>query len=320
MKKKYSFKCTQQELYLAVPLAWGLCRKNLARFAKFYGYYTEGYVTDRIAEVAVAKAIPSYYMRKDEPNTKRVFLDEAIVDCCHYFLLLKSLISKTFRAEMLDNKYKAAGTVYFDKAEQGNEGALNNLNDLAIKFVTAHEADLKADNMMTDTFLAEYQAVVATYNAHRAAYKDSSTMASSQTQDNTEANENLYKTMMAMFADAQIIFKKEPEMRTQFTFTNVLNQVVSAGVAGIRGKVTELGTKKGVNKVKIVIEGKDKTYETDKLGKFDIAQLANGEYKITFSCTGYKDVVFVDFEVKTGVYNTLNVEMQPLSVITEALV
>ena len=310
MKKKYSFKCTQQELYLAVPLAWALCRKNLSRFAKFFGYYTEGYVHDRIAEVAVAKAIPSYYMRKDEPNTKRVFLDAAIVDCCHYFMLLKALISKTYRAEMLENKYKAAGTAYFEKAEQGNEGALNDLNDLAIKFVTTNEADLKADNMMTDTFLAEYQAVVATYNAHRAAYKDSSTTASSQTQDNTEANENLYKTMMAMFADAQIIFKKEPEMRAQFTFTNILDQVVSAGVAGIRGKVTDLETKKGVYKVKIVIEGKDKTYQTDKLGKFDIAQLANGTYNITFSCEGYADVVFDEFEVKMGVYNTLNVVME----------
>lgn len=314
MKKKNSFKCTQQELYLAVPLAWALCRKHLSRFAKFYGYYTEGYVTDRIAEVAVAKAIPSYYMRKDEPNTKRVFLDEAIVDCCHYFLLLKSFISKTYRAEMLENKYKAAGTTYFEKAEQGNEGALNDLNDLAIKFITANEADLKADNKMTDTFLAEYQAVVAVYNTHRAAYKESSTTASSQTQDNTEANENLYKTMMAMFADAQIIFRKEPEIRNQFTFTNILDQVVRAGVAGIRGKVTDLGTKKGVYKVKIAIEGKDKVYETDKSGKYDIAQLANGTYTVTFSCEGYADVVFDDFEVKTGVYNTLNVVMEAVEV------
>lgn len=314
MKKKYSFKCTQQELYLAVPLAWTLCRKHLPRFAKFFGYYTEGYVSDRIAEVAVAKAIPSYYMRKDEPNTKRVFLDEAIVDCCHYFMLLKAYISKTYRAEMLDNKYKAAGTTYFDKAEQGNEGAMNDLNDLAIQFITTNEADLKADNLMPDTFLAEYQAVVATYNAHRAAYKVSSETASSQTQDNSEANENLYKMMMAMFADAQIIFRKEPELRNQFTFTQILDQVVSASVAGIRGKVTESGTKKGIHKVKIGIEGKDKTYETDKLGKYDIAQLANGTYTITFSCEGYKDIVFDEFEVKTGVYNTLNVVMEAIEV------
>lgn len=320
MKKKYSFKCTQQEVYLAVPLAWALCRKNLARFAKFFGYYTEGYVTDRIAEVAVAKAIPSYYMRKDEPNTKRVFLDAAIVDCCHYFLLLKSLISKTYRAEMLENKYKAAGTMYFDKAEQGNEGALNDLNDLAIKFITANEADLKADNKMTDIFLAEYQAAVDTYNAHRVAYKHSSETASSQTQDNSEANENLYKTMMAMFADAQIIFRKEPEMRAQFTFTNILDKVVSTSVAGIRGKVINKATEKGIEKVKIAIEGKEKTYETDKSGKYDIAQLANGTYTVIFSCEGYKDVVFDEFEVKTGVYNTLNVVMEPISVMAEALV
>ncbi len=314
MKKKSSFKCTQQELYLIVPLAWGLCRKNLSRFAKYFGVYTEGYVADRIAEVAVAKAIPNYYSRKDEPSSKRVLLDAAIADCCHFFLFLEAMIAETYRAEMLEMKYQAVGTAYYGKAEQGNEGALNDLNDSAIKFMTANEADLKADNKMTDAFMVDYQAAVANYEACRMAYNDSSETATSLTQDNSEANEKIFKKMMGMFAHAQIVFKKEPEMRAQFTFTNVLNQVVSAGVAGIRGKVTELGTKKGINKVKIGIEGKEKTYETDKLGKYDIAQLANGTYTVIFSCEGYNDVVFDDFEVKTGVYNTLNVGMEAVEV------
>ena len=315
MKKKSSFNCTQQELYLIVPLAWALCRKNLAHFAKYFGYYTEGYVNDRIAEVAVAKAIPNYYSRKDEPSTKRVLLDAAIADCCHYFLFLEAMIAKTYRAEMLEAKYQSAGTAYFDKAEQGNEGALNDLNDSAIKFMVANAVDLKADNNMTDAFMVDYQAAVANYESCRTAYNDSSETASSLTQDNSEANEKIYKTMMGMFAHAQIVFRKEPDMRAQFTFTNILNQVVSAGVAGIRGKVTELGTKKSINKVKVVIKDKDKTYETDKSGKFDIPQLANGTYALTFSCAGFKDVVVEEFEVKTSVYNTLNVVMEAVEVL-----
>ena len=43
MKKTSSFNCTQQELYLAVALAWALCRKNSSRFSKLKGFYTEGY-------------------------------------------------------------------------------------------------------------------------------------------------------------------------------------------------------------------------------------------------------------------------------------
>ena len=314
MKGKTSFNCTQQELYLAVPIAWVLCRSQLLRFAKLKGFYTEGYINDRLAEVVAAKAIPNFNVRKDEPSTHRVYLDEAIEDCCHYFLMLKSLIVTAFRPELLEGKYKAAGSPFFNKAEQGNEGAMNDLNESAIQFIQNNEADLKADNNMTDSFLADYQAVVANYNTYRKAYNESSKTATGLTQNNKEANINLHKTMMAMFADARVIFRKEPELRDRFTFTAVLDQVVSASVAGIRGKVTNAETEKGIEKVKIVIEGKEKTYETDKLGKFDIAQLANGVYRITFSCKGYKDVISEEFEVKTGVYNTLNVEMEPVEV------
>ena len=310
MKAKTLFNCTQQELYLALPLAWALCHKNLSRFAKLKGFYTEGYVNDRLAEIAAAKAIPNYKTRKDDPNTHRVSLDEATEDCCHYFMMLKSLIGSAFRPELLEVKYDAAGSAFFNKAEQGNEGAMNDLNDTAIQFIQKNEADLKANNNMQDTFLTDYQAVVAFYNTHRKAYNESAKMATRLTKDNTEANNNIYKMMMGMMADARVIFRKEPVLRDQFTFTNVLDQVVSASVAGIRGKVMNVETEKGIEKVKITIDGKDKTYETDKYGKFDIAQLANGEYMITFSCKGYKDVVFEEFEVKTGVYNTLNVTME----------
>ena len=81
-------------------------------------------------------------------------------------------------------------------------------------------------------------------------------------------------------------------------------------MAGIRSKVTELVTEKGINKVKIVIEGKDKMYET--------AQLVNGTYTVIFSCEGYADVVFDEFEVKTGVYNTLNVVMEEIDMAVAA--
>ncbi len=318
MKAKNLFNCTQQELYLALPLAWALCHKNLSRFAKLKGFYTEGYVNDRLAEIAAAKAIPNYKTRKDEPNTYRVSLDEATEDCCHYFVMLKSLIGSAFRPELLEVKYDAAGSAFFNKAEQGNEGAMNDLNDTAIQFIQKNEADLKANNNMQDTFLTDYQAVVAHYNTQRKAYNESAKMATGLTKDNSEANNNIYKMMMAMMADARVIFRKEPVLRDQFTFTNVLDQVVSASVAGIRGKVMNVETEKGIEKVKITIDGKDKTYETDKFGKFDIAQLANGEYMVTFSCKGYKDVVFEEFEVKTGVYNTLNVTMEAMMMAVAA--
>ncbi|MBL7814335.1 MAG: carboxypeptidase regulatory-like domain-containing protein [Saprospiraceae bacterium] len=318
MKKKATFSCTQQELYLAANLAWSLFGKHRERFAKLKGFYTEGFIADRLAEVAAAKAIPNFKVRKDEPSTYRVYLDEAIEDCAHYFLMLRVLIDSAFRQELLEAKYDAAGLSYFAKAVQGNEAAMNDLNDSAIQFIVKNEADLKANNNMQAGFLAEYQAVVTNYEVQRKAYNESATMATTLTQDNTEANNNVHKAMMTMFADARVIFRKEPELRDKFTFAYVLEQVVSASVAGIRGKVKFEGLKKPFPAVKVAVEGTDKLVESDSLGRYEIPQLANGTYALIFTCKGYKDVFIEEFEVKTGVYNTLNVAME--AVVSEVVI
>ncbi len=310
MKSKTSFSCTQQELYLAAALAWAFCRRHLARFAKLKGFYTEGYILERLAEIQAAKDIPNYKIRKDEPTTNKILMDEAIEDCCYYFTMLKALISTAFEANLYAAKLDAAGQSYFIKSESGNEGALTDLNDTAIKFIQANEEALKAKNNMTNSFLKDYEAVVANYKTCRTNYTNSSTDYTSLTVDNTTANNTIHATMMDMLKDGQAIFRKEPELRDQCTFTNFLDQVVEVSVAGIRGKVKIMGEKKGINKVKITIEGREKVVETNKQGRFEIPQIAAGKYFITFTVKGYKTVIFKDFEVKTGVYNTLNVEME----------
>jgi Carboxypeptidase regulatory-like domain len=309
MKNPSLFKCTQQELYLAVPIAWALFLKHLARFTKLKGFYTEGYAKDRLTELAAAKAIPNFKTRKDEPTTHRIYMDSAVEDCCHFFLMLQSLIGSAFSAELLEAKYDTSGLSFFEKAEQGNEAAINDLNESAIQFIQKNEAALKANNVMQDSFLPEYQAVVAAYTNHRTSYTNSSKTASELTKDNTEANNNIYKIMMAMLADGRIIFRKEPELRDLFAFTTILDKVVSSSVAGVRGKVKFGGLKKPFPTAKMTIEGTNKEVETNKLGKYDVPQLANGAYTLIFTCPGFKDVVVEGFEVKTGVYNTLNVEM-----------
>jgi hypothetical protein len=318
MKVKSLFNCTQQELYLTAPLAWAFCRRNLARFSKLKGFYTEGYVDDRIEEVKAAKAIPNHKIRKDEPSTHKILMDAAIEDCCYYFTLLKALILTAFKGDLLATKLDAAGASFFDKAESGNEGALGDLNDSALQFIQNNEAALKANNNMTDTFLSDYQAVVDDYNTHRANYTNSSTVATTTTVDNTNANNALYTSVMEMLSDGRAIFRKEPELRDQCTFSNFLDQVVETSVAGMRGKVSILGETKGIPNVKVTIGGRDKQVQTNKSGRYDMPQLAAGKYTIIFSCEGYKDVVVKEFEVKTGVYNTLNVAMEAVVEVLNA--
>ncbi len=227
MRKTATYNCSQQELYLVSEMAWGLCRKHLPRFARLFGYYTEGYIDDRLAEMAAAKAIPNHYARNDAPTSNHIYLVEAIKDCGGCFQVLKSYIRKAFEGDLQKIKLKAAGQSFFAKAMSGNQGKLNDLNDSALRFMASNAADLMKNDNMNATFLDEYTAVVAHYNALRKTYDESKTIAQDLSKQNTVANNNVHKQMMKMFSDAKVLFRREPDLRSSFTFDNVLAQVRS---------------------------------------------------------------------------------------------
>ena len=99
------------------------------------------------------------------------------------------------------------------------------MNDSALRFMASNAADLMKNDNMNAAFLDEYKAVVAHYNALRQTYTDSKKAAKDLRVDNTIANNNVHKKMMKMFADAKILFRREPDLRSQFTFDSILAQV-----------------------------------------------------------------------------------------------
>lgn len=225
MRKTATFNCSQQELYLVSERACGLCRTHLPRFARLIGYYTEGYIDDRLAEIATAKAILKHYARNDAPTSNHIYLVEAIKDCGDCFQVLKLYIRKAFEADLQKIKLDAAGQSFFAKAMSGNQGKLNDLNESARQFIASNAADLMRNDNMPAAFLEEYTAVVARYNALRKTYTESKTIAKDLRKENTIANNNVHKQMMKMFADAKVLFRREPDLRSQFTFDSVLAQV-----------------------------------------------------------------------------------------------
>lgn len=225
MRKTATFNCSQQELYLVSEMAWGLCRVHLPRFTRQFGFYTEGYLDDRLAEVAAARAIPSHTSRKDAPTSNHVYLEDAIKDCGYCFQILKLLIKKTFEGDLQKVKLKAAGQQLFAKSMSGNQAKLNDLNETALRFLENNAADLMADNNMNPLFVDEYKAVVARYDALRLTYNDSKLIAQNLASENTLANKNVHKNMMDMLKDAKVVFRRERDIRCLFVFDTLLKKV-----------------------------------------------------------------------------------------------
>lgn len=225
MRKTASFNCSRQELYLVSERAWRLCSNHKAQFARLKGYYTEGYIADRLAEIASARVVPNYTTRKDEPTTLHVYLMDAIKECGGYFQVLKLYIHTAFEGDLRKKKLDAAGQSFFAKAMSGNQGKLNDLNNSALQFIASNAENLMQNENMNADFLDEYKTVVAHYNALQKTYTESKTVAQDLRKENTIANNNVHKEMMKMFADAKVVFRRDPALRTQFTFDSFLAKV-----------------------------------------------------------------------------------------------
>ena len=203
MRKTAAFNCSQQELYLVSEMAWGLCRKHLPRFARIFGYYTEGYIDDRLAEIAAAKAIPGHTTRKDAPTSNHLYLKETVKDCGDCFQILKIYIKGAFNEDLQKIKLNAAGQSFFAKAMSGNQAKLCELNETALHFLEKNAADLMANDNMKPHFVDEYKAVVARYNALQQTYIESKKNAKELSLKSALAHKNLHKQMMGMLKDAK---------------------------------------------------------------------------------------------------------------------
>ncbi len=320
MKSTSNFNCSQQELYIVCRMGWQACRENLAGFSKLKARYTEGYIAERLAEVEAAMAIPNEKTRRDKPKTERIMMEESAKDCLDYFQTLKVYIEDAFPENLQKAKIEAAGQSYYLKAQNLNRDALSNLNDCATQFIQNNAATLKADENMPDAFLTDYLNVKKEFDNRQMNFITSNTEAKDTTDENTKANNDIYKKLTAMFKDAQRVFVKDAFMRRYFTFSDMLTSAIGYSVAGLRGTVTRLADGLPIVGAVVSINNKNKTVVTDEAGKYDIPQLANGLYSVTISAEGFKEVTIENYDVKPSVYNKLDVIMEAVLIEKRVLV
>jgi hypothetical protein len=311
---KTRFSCTQQELYLVCRLGWSACKRNLPVFSTFKSRYTEAFIAERLAEVAAAEAIPDDKTRRDLPIEIRINMTQMGGDCLVLFQSLKRYLADAFPANLYEAKLSAAGQPYVAKASQLNRDALNNLNNTALQFIQNNKVELMANDNMPADFVDRYKLAKDKFTTIQTEYINASMGAKTLTVDNTDANNGIYDKVMGMFKDAQEVFRQSPMLQKQFTFSEMLFAASGAGVASVRGTITAADSGLGIKDAAVTVMFKDKTVTSDKLGKYDLGQLAGGIYTITVSATGYQNQVFADFDVKFDTTNRLDVALELLLV------
>ncbi len=316
MKRKTLFGCSQQELYVITSLFWNSVLRFLPQFSSIFPFYTTAYVAERLKKIEEARAIPNQVSRQDDKKTKGLLLDDALADCLTLHRTLKAYIVRLYpNAELQKVKLDASGQKHFAKAASGNRGALGDLNDAAIQFLTNNAPDMVGKNIVPDNFFARYQTTVEQFKIAQTDYINAANDVRDLTADNTDANNDIYQEMTQGIDEAKIVFAKDAAQSDYFSVSNFLFLVSGSSFAGLKGTITDAVTNKGLKDAQIWISGKDKPLTTDKYGKYDLGQLGNGTYTVRVVAEGYTEQIFDKYDIKVGVYNYLNVAMQVLTTV-----
>jgi len=304
------YTCSQSELYTIARVGWNSCRQHLVDFADFKARYTDLYIDNRIAEMAAAQNLPDFQARNDASESQRVLLTELTRTILDQWQRLKRYIADAFPRSLQKTKLEAAGSTHYAKAANYNWDSVESLLVSATNFVNDNLATLTANENMPPNFQTKFNTYRTDFEAAHTTFIDSEETARIGRETKIVANNNVHRWLMNMFLDGQEIFKRQDAIKAQFVFDRVLQLASGSGSQGIKGYVTQSGSDIPIADVLITILQNGRTITTDSNGRYEMIQIANGTYNLSFEKTGYVTLLQEGQVVQVGTVGTLSVSLE----------
>jgi len=289
---------------LAIPI--------LPNFSNFKPKYSALFINTQADEIEITASLPDKGMRNEDSKRYRVILAQKNEICLSNYDSLKRYIIDAFPKAEHKLSFASAGQSYCKKAKRNNWDSVNAMNDAASAFVTKHLATLTANQVMPPAFQTTLNAAIADFKAQHSLFIAEEAAIAAIAQAKVEANNKLCRNLKAMLADGQTIFKKNPAVKKQFTFSFLRYLASGIGTSGIKGSIVDALTDQPLSGVEISIVKKNRTITSDDTGHYELLQVASGRYKIKFTKAGYLPVILEDYEIKRGITSTLNQFMTPI--------
>lgn len=102
--------------------------------------------------------------------------------------------------------------------------------------------------------------------------------------------------------------------------TSIATSLYSQSTGRITGRVIDKSSGEVIIGANVLIEGTTQGAATDIDGKFNISNVTEGKYNIIFSYISYSKTTLPDIVVKAGETTTLNVALQPESIIVDSII
>lgn len=307
-----SFNCSQSDFIIVVETGINSYLQYLPRFTEFSPVYSTGWSDALTFRLTNAAAMPDEDTRRSESEAIRKELVKLNRMCCKAWQALKRYISRSFEPDIVYLKLKAAGANYYKLAANDGWPEASQMFTNAKNFIEANAKKLAA--VMPASFPASFDKKVEEFRKTLALYEQSKETIMEGTQNRRKELNSIHRDFMEMMLDGQEIFSDDEAVRKQFVFTDILSRVSGAGLAGIRGSITDTVTNAAIANATIIIKnGNGITFGTttsDEAGKF-LHNSPSGTYDVTVIANGYITRTVNGFTVDVGTVSKLDIALSP---------
>lgn len=225
-RPKAIFTCKQRELTAVARIGLNTYREQQPALAGFKGKYTVGWGDDLEAMIDALLSTPDFQARNARAEVLKVQLDAKNAEVCEMWQGLKLYIAdvpswKDTQKAMLE----AAGWNYYTAAQRGNWDSTIAIIASANVFMSTYSALLVTPDNMPATFAGEFATLGSEFNGLFDDFEDANQDSEEDTDAKLVKYNQLYTTLIGMFADGFHVFRSNTATQNRFVFSTVLELV-----------------------------------------------------------------------------------------------
>ncbi len=184
--------------------------------------------------------MPGQGNRAGRRRSMRVDLKVVQDKCLANWQQLKGYCEKVWKddAAMLKAKVAEAGLGMYRSGSGSKWRETYKVLQQGLSFIDDNKTLLIAKGGMPDSFVTQYTTDIDTFNTLWNTYSSNGSENEVDTSGRTKANNDVYNTLKIMLSDGKRIYAKNPAVKKQYSFINLLRQTVYRGSAGMRIELT----------------------------------------------------------------------------------
>lgn len=305
--------CSFQDLGDASRYSWQMCDHDQVLFFNFKNKYTKVYIHGHIDSVQLFLDLTSYNSQLQiSKDARQAFYKErnSLIDL---FLFTKGYnIEIETDKEKLKTLNKDAGQQVYDAMNPTMWKDIDALANAMLSYIPKHEKGLLAGGMPADFVkrIENNRAALLTAYEFLGVKEEE---AKAATTARTLAGSELKAFVVAMFKDAQLVFRDDKETAKKYVWEAVLTRVRGPKETGFGGKITSEGAKTALANATITIPALNLSVVSDAEGKYKFSSLAVGTYDLEITCAGYEKKIVSAKDVKANIMGRLNIELVALA-------